>query len=104
MKPNIAIGRLSDAEEIDNYIDCFLNEHRSQYKRRDLDLSKECLDRANEVFYSFKRNKEDLVNEEDFVNHWTSLQARISATDFFAALDQERSGTLSRHKFIEFWR
>ena len=100
--PSIKIGKLSNSDDVRSFLDDFIDQHRGQY-RKSVPLSKECKDIANEVYDSFKRNKEDLVNEENFVNHWQGLQARISATEFFASIDHENSGAISRHHFIAFW-
>ena len=53
------------------------------------ELSQECIDKANKVFDLLGPNENDEVDEERFVNHWNNLQARISALDFFAALNDE---------------
>ena len=60
------------------------------------ELSQECIEKANKVFDLFKANEEGLVNEENFVNHWTGLQQRVSALDFFAAMVTDGTGLLSR--------
>ena len=52
----------------------------------------------------FGPNEDDQINEEQFVNNWRGLQARISALEFFAVIDEDGSGTLDRAEFLEFWR
>lgn len=68
------------------------------------ELSQECIEKANKVFDLFRANEEGLVNEENFVNHWTGLQQRVSALDFFAAMVTDGTGLLSRESFLDFWR
>ena len=67
-------------------------------------LSEESYNKANEIFDLFKANDDDLVSEENFVNHWRGLENRICATEFFAAMDTNVDGMLSRKNFLNFWR
>ena len=62
------------------------------------------MEKANKVFDLFRANEHGLVDEESFVNHWTGLQQRVSALDFFAAMVTDGSGLLSRKSFLDFWR
>ena len=78
-------------------------EIKQKVRALDTKLSQECIDKANKVFDLLGPNENDEVDEERFVNHWNNLQARISALDFFAALDDEQSGALERDQFLNFW-
>lgn len=73
-------------------------------RKKRTELSNESHDKAVEIFGLFKKDESMEVNEERFVNHWASLQARMAATDYFAQMDVDESGSLTEAKFLEFWR
>ena len=102
-QPAIDIGTFDDAVELDEIINVYVDEQREIKKIR-VELSEESKEKANEIFDLFRKNKEDLVDEEMFVSHWPCLQGRISALEYFAVMDHDDSGSLSRPKFVEFWR
>ena len=94
-QPVIDIGTFDDDAELDEIINVYVTEQRESKKNR-VELSDESKEKANEVFDLFRKNEDDLVDEEIFVNHWSSLQGRVAALEYFAAMDQDDSGSLSR--------
>jgi len=97
--PQIKIGTFDDSLEIDLFIDAIICNKVLQ-----IALSQETREKALEIFGLFEKNETCEVDEEKFVNHWTGLQGRMSATDYFAIMDHDGSGVLTADKFLEFWR
>ena len=67
--PDISVGSFQDSHRIDSMINKFLNENKKSLVK----LSAEAENLAIKTFCLFKTNKENLVDEENFVNHWTGL-------------------------------
>ena len=101
--PIIRIGILGDEKQYDLILDDFLAKKEKERQQQE-ELSPECVSKANETFDLFESDAHSEVDEESFVNHWTELEARVSATEFFAVLDQRNLGKFSRVDFVEFWR
>lgn len=81
-----------------------INQFLEKQRNNRVKLTEEAKNLAIETFNLFKSDKENRVSEENFVNHWSGIQARMSATEYFSCIDTDGDCFFTQDRFLEFWR
>ena len=60
--------------------------------------------KVHEVFGIFDIDGSNQIDKSEAVNHWKSAFGKISAKEFFNAVDVNKDGQISLEEFTEFWK
>ncbi len=61
------------------------------------------MQKVNEVFGIFDIDGSHSIDKNEAVNHWKSAFGKISAKEFFNAVDVNKDGQISLEEFQQFW-
>ena len=61
------------------------------------------MEKVNEVFGIFDIDGSNNIDKEEAVKHWKSAFGKISAKEFFNAVDVNKDGQISLEEFQSFW-
>ena len=67
-------------------------------------FSIECKNKILEVFKIFDTDNSDSIDMKEALKHWTGAFGKLSAKEFFSAVDENNDGEISLAEFIQFWK
>ena len=67
-------------------------------------LSKKCLQKIVEVFKIFDTDNSEAIDMKEALKHWSGAFGKLSAKEFFSAVDVDNDGEITQTEFTQFWK
>ena len=62
------------------------------------------LELIDEVFKIFDKDDSKTIEKDEAVKHWSKNFGKISANEFFNAVDYNHDGCIQYDEFVDFWK